>query len=284
MVLPALNQLVADHVERLWPERRPKMQPKVALRRLQTSGATPRVGAPSPPPLIGPFVERDPTTLRVDPRTVIPLRTELIQVAGRLLVIVKGLATLATVVQAPPDLAPAGGGLADACGCHRWSSQGAAEQTCGWVRTGSQRFLGGGGAAEVEWSAGGGAVAGAGTADRAGGHGPVEPPTGGVGATGVRDIRDIRVSAGGPCRGGDLACRDIRDNTRLGRGCRGYRLTIRDRPAAHLTSSFARRSRMSRMSRQIARPGLVQVGAGVALALGTGAVLADVLRPSTVGP
>src|SRR6266545_2058318 len=154
----------------------------------------------------------------------------------------------------------------------------------GGVQRWSRRpVLFGVGAAEMQRPAGWGAVAGVGAADHARRHGLVEPPAIAVGARGIRDMRDMRVCAGGPCRGWGLAFRDIRDITRRCRGCRGYRFTIRDRLAARLTSGFVVWSRMSRMSRQIARPGLVEVGAGVALALGTGAVLADILRPGAIG-
>src|SRR6266498_2306951 len=95
-----------------------------------------------------------------------------------------------------------------------------------------------------------------------------------VAAGGMRDIRDIRVFAAQPCRGCDLGIRDIRDKPWICRGCRGSPLAIRDRLLAGLSRGFVVVSRMSRLSRQVARPGLVQVGAGVALALRAGAVLA----------
>ena len=90
----------------------------------------------------------------------------------------------------------------------------------------------------MERAAGWGAVAGAGTADHAGGHGLVEPPAVGLGGGVVRYIRYIRYIAGQPCSGSVGACRYIRYIARSCSGCSGSVFVIRYRLAAGLAWGF----------------------------------------------
>ena len=96
------------------------------------------------------------------------------------------------------------------------------------------------GAGEVQWPAGGGAVAGVGAAGRTGGHGLVVAPAVAIGGGGSRYIRYMGYIAGQAGSGWIRASRYIRYSTRPCSGCSGGRQLIRYGAVASLTCGFAR--------------------------------------------
>ena len=99
-------------------------------------------------------------------------------------------------------------------------------------------FRGPGGAGEVQGPARGGAVAGAGGADRARLHGLVVAPAVAVAGGGCRYIRYMGYIAGQPCSGGDEGFRYIRYMTGRCSGCSGWGLRIRYMAIGGLTCGF----------------------------------------------
>jgi hypothetical protein len=91
---------------------------------------------------------------------------------------------------------------------------------------------------EVQWPARGGAVAGAGGADRARRQGLVVSPAVVVADGGCRYIRYIRYIAGQPCSGRDEGFRYIRSMTGACSGCSGGPMLVRYMAVAGLTCGF----------------------------------------------
>ena len=93
-------------------------------------------------------------------------------------------------------------------------------------------------AGEVEGLARGGAVGGAGGADRARRQGLVVAPAVAVAGGGCRYIRYMGYIAGQTCSGGDEGFRYIRYMTGRCSGCSGWGLRIRYMAVAGLTCGF----------------------------------------------
>jgi hypothetical protein len=93
-------------------------------------------------------------------------------------------------------------------------------------------------AGKVQGLARGGAVGGAGGADRARDYGLVVAPAVAVAGRGCRYIRYMGYIAGQPCSGRVGACRYIRYITRACSGCSGWELRIRYMAIAGLTCGF----------------------------------------------
>ena len=101
-------------------------------------------------------------------------------------------------------------------------------------------FRGAGGAGEVQGPARGGAVAGAGGADRARDQGLVVAPAVAIAGGGCRYIRYMSYIAGQTCSGGNSLIRYIRYITGACSGCSGRGLRIRYMAVAAVTCGFGR--------------------------------------------
>ena len=128
-------------------------------------------------------------------------------------------------------------------------------------------------AAEVQRLAGWGAVAGAGAADHARGHGLVEPPPARIAVRGIRNIRNRRNSAGGGVADGIV----LLQHAGLGVGVLLQHRIIRNA----LTWGVAPVADVA-VGAQVACPGVEEVGA--LIAAGRGVADADDLGLDPVGP
>src|SRR6266511_437750 len=118
------------------------------------------------------------------------------------------------------------------------------------------------GAQHVQGAAGGGAVGGARAADRAGGHGLPKPPAviDVARASPVRNRRNRRNIAGGGVADGILVVQHVRNT----RACCGSVAAVLGRSATVLTCGFPLLLGLLRLLREVASPGVGEVGALVA--------------------